>query len=1373
MASSSPQLTSAVVAEKPSVARDIARVLGAVKRGEGYLHGNGWVVTWAIGHLAALPEPHEINPAWRKWRRADLPILPDQWPLKVYPNTADQFAVVRRILSSEKVGRVVCATDAGREGELIFRYIYEAAGCRKPVERLWISSLTPEAIEKGFAKLEPGARYDALADAARARSRADWLVGMNLSRAYSIDHDDNLSVGRVQTPTLAILVRRELEIRGFKPEDYFEVVAEFTTSPGDYKGTYFRAVKGKRVTKLAGDGEEAARIAARAEAGEPRVESVDREKKSYPAPLLYDLTELQRRANRTFGFSAGHTLEVAQQLYERHKLITYPRTDSRHLSKDVAAGLPKVVDAVAGPYRDDLAPGTGEKPLGKRFVDDTKVTDHHAIIPTGKPAGDLDPASDEGRLFDLICRRLLAAWHKPLIKATTTVITRIDTKPANDDGAIEEVRDLYLTRGTSIEQAGWLTLDRESERGRGSADDEQVPGGLEKGQTAAVLKAEAIKKQTRPPKRFTEATLLTAMESAGKTLDDKELSEAMKERGLGTPATRASTIETLLKRDYIVRNKRALEATDKGVRLIEIAHEKVSSPEMTGEWEAKLKAIERGEGRFEAFMQEIEAYIREVVGETHVAQKPPESEWPDPPADPPKQMRLAAPALAESAKRARVGSTLAAARRAETRFGRTTDVAAAAAVQAVREKGPVAASDLGELLRSAFGFEQFRPHQEDVCRTAVEGRDILLVMPTGAGKSLCYQLPGMARGGTTLVISPLIALMEDQVAKLLERGFRAERIHSGRDRGESRQVCRDYLDGNLDFLFIAPERLGVPGFIEMLAKRTPSLIAVDEAHCISQWGHDFRPDYRMLGGRLPQLRPAPILAATATATPVVQDDICEQLGLTKPLRSIHGFRRDNIAVEVVELTPKQRTVALMAILRDPDRRPAIVYAPTRKAAEQQADDLKAEIPASAYHAGLTASSRDQVQARFLGGDCDVIVATIAFGMGIDKANVRTVIHTGLPGSVEGYYQEIGRAGRDGLPSRAVLMHSWNDRRTHEFFVDRDYPPVDDVTRIFNALGEQPIGREELEARLDLDPQVFEKALEKLWIHHGALVEPDESVTRGEPGWRGPYLRQREHKLEQLAAISRYTESYNCRMLDLVDHFGDQEDSHKPCGHCDVCAPEGCVAQRRRAPTASEADALDAVIAALRQRDGQATGRLFRELFESSDIDRKRYNKLLSALARAGFVGVSEDSFETEGRVIEFRRVSLTHEGRTQEGSVSPYIQVEAEAPKAPSKARKRTKKAKAGGAARRKGARAANTDAPNADASVAEALKEWRLSEARRRSVPAFTIFPNRTLDALASLLPTSEGELLETPGIGPKVAKRYGQKLLELIAEAGGVKSG
>src|SRR5215213_2787020 len=582
----SAERTIAVLAEKPSVARDLAKVLGAGQRGNGFLYGNGYTVTWAIGHLVALAEPGDIRPEWRRWSRVQLPMLPAEWPLVVSKDTSEQFEVVRKILNSPNVERVVCATDAGREGELIFRYIYEAAGCRNPFSRLWISSLTPDAIRKGFATLRSGRDFDPLADAARGRSRADWLVGMNLSRLYTLDFRENeelWSVGRVQTPTLAMLVERELAIRSFVPEDYLEVTATFAppeaapleTTPV-YRGVWFRGesptIEARRLKatpdRPGADLEEAMAIVGRARTGRAEVESIRSETKRMPPPLLYDLTELQRHANRLWGFSAQRTLGIAQSLYEGKKLISYPRTDSRHLSTDVAATLGEVVRAIRGAYpTEHLAPGTGERPLGKRFVDDTKVTDHHAILPTATSAEGAGLTSDERRVYDLICRRLLMAWHDDHVWSVTTVITRVTS-------LMGTVVDRFHSSGTAVEQPGWKVLDLQKEkkdgkddkdkkdREEGETDEAQdLPPGLVQGLPRRVMDAKAVAKKTRPPKRFTEGTLLTAMETAGRTLDDKELSEAMKESGLGTPATRAEIIETLLRRGYIERDGKALHAT--------------------------------------------------------------------------------------------------------------------------------------------------------------------------------------------------------------------------------------------------------------------------------------------------------------------------------------------------------------------------------------------------------------------------------------------------------------------------------------------------------------------------------------------------------------------------------------------------------------------------------------------------------------------------------------------------------------------------------------------------------------------------------------------------------------------------------------------
>jgi DNA topoisomerase-3 len=549
------------------------------------------------------------------------------------------------------------------------------------------------------------------------------------------------------------------------------------------------------------------------------------------------------------------------------------------------------------------------------------------------------------------------------------------------------------------------------------------------------------------------------------------------------------------------------------------------------------------------------------------------------------------------------------------------------------------ATPLKDILQKTFGFSSFRPNQESVCQAAAEGRDVLLVMPTGSGKSLCYQLPGLARQGTTLVVSPLIALMEDQVAKLAALGLSVARIHSGRDRLASRQACFDYLEGKLQFLFIAPERLSVTGFPEMLAKRKPVLVAVDEAHCISQWGHDFRPDYRMIGQYLPLLRPAPVIALTATATPSVQNDIEKQLGLMKAARFIQGFRRENIALEVVEAAPSMRLDLLRELLADPRRRPAIVYAPNRKQTESLAVDLSDLAKTAAYHAGLSSVLRASVQEDFLAGKLEVMTATIAFGMGIDKHDVRTVVHVALPGSIERYYQEIGRAGRDGAPSRAVLMQSYSDRRTHDFFFEQDYPDVEILDEIFKRLKDEPASKEKLLEQLRFEPDVFEKAVDRLWTYGGALLEYDQ-ISRGSTRWRNSYLFQCDQKAAQVEAVIQFAQSHRCRMATLVRHFGDLLDSQSPCGICDFCAPRECEAQRFRPSTKVEQLQLQRILKVLRAAGSRAMGKLYTEVFPNQDVPRRDFEELVGSLARAQVVQMQDASFEKDGKEIPYRVARL-------------------------------------------------------------------------------------------------------------------------------------
>jgi len=681
---------------------------------------------------------------------------------------------------------------------------------------------------------------------------------------------------------------------------------------------------------------------------------------------------------------------------------------------------------------------------------------------------------------------------------------------------------------------------------------------------------------------------------------------------------------------------------------------------------------------------------------------------------------------------------------------------------------PNPSETLVALLQRAFGLSSFRVNQEVVCRAAIAGKDVLLVMPTGAGKSLCFQLPGIARGGTTLVISPLIALMEDQAAKLASLGLSVARIHSGLDRALSRQACADYLSGTLQFLFIAPERLRVPGFIEMLAKRKPSLIAIDEAHCISQWGHDLRPDYRMLGQFVPALRPAPVIALTATATPRVQDDIAAQLGMADASRFIYGFRRENLGIEVVEMSPSQRPAFVAGLLEDPERRPAIVYAPTRKQAEALAAQLSSKFPSAAYHAGLDARHRETVQQQFQQGRLQAIVATVAFGMGIDKADVRTIVHTSLPGTLEAYYQEIGRAGRDGLPSRAILLYSYADRKMHEFFFERDYPPVDVLDRVFRRLGSHPLAKEEVRGKLDMDSEQFDKALEKLAIHGGGVVDFEENAVQGHAKWRDSYALEMQRRQAQLDLIIQYAETSQCRMASLIRHFGDVSDARRVCRVCDVCAPEDCIATRFRPAGEAEKKTARTVMGWLKKNSAGSTGKLHKEMFPREEVSRDDFENLLRALAGAGLLRMEELTFEKDDRSIPYRRVSLTAEGRDLPDNDPLHLllpepfQAAASASKTRPKPNAASRPASAGPAS---GKTTAVSPISMHAAAIEEKLRAWRIAEAKKRGVPAFHILSNKTLRAIAEERPITVPQLLCVSGIGPARAEQFGDEICRICS--------
>ncbi|MTI95282.1 MAG: DNA topoisomerase III [Firmicutes bacterium] len=568
-----------IIAEKASVARDIARALGGFVKQAGYMESPEYILTAASGHLVTLKEPEDYDARWKRWSLKTLPIVPPEFGLKTIPRQRRQFELIKRLLRGATLAINAC--DAGREGELIFRQICELAGYQGPVKRLWISSLTTSAIRQGFADLQPGERYDNLAAAARCRSQGDWLMGINATRAYTGRQKTLLSVGRVQTPTLALLVSREQEIRAFVPEDFWVVKATFSAEAGEYQGRWFNK-EGHRIWQ-----EEQAEAIVRKVAGKPgRIAELEHKERRENPPLLYDLTSLQREANKRFGYSASRTLAAAQALYEKHKLITYPRTNSRFLSPDLIPSFPRRLQAISvGQYAELVQPLLPKPPrLSGRVINPAKVTDHHAIIPTEKKAG-ARLASEVARVYDLIVRRFISVFYPPCLWQETRVITQVEAES-------------FETKGKELVQAGWRTVE-------GASGEQLLPPLFP--ELAVQVKDVIIgADQTKPPARYTEGSLLAAMEGAGTLVDDDELREAMKEGGLGTPATRAAIIERLKNVEYVRAEGKALLPTEKGEQLIGLlATPELLSPELTGHWEKRLAAMERGEEDPAQFMDAV------------------------------------------------------------------------------------------------------------------------------------------------------------------------------------------------------------------------------------------------------------------------------------------------------------------------------------------------------------------------------------------------------------------------------------------------------------------------------------------------------------------------------------------------------------------------------------------------------------------------------------------------------------------------------------------------------------------------------------------------------------------------------------------------
>ncbi len=576
------------IAEKPSVAKDIAQILGANQRRDGYYEGNGYRVTWTFGHLCTLKEPHEYTPDWKSWRINYLPMIPPRFGIKLIQNNGveKQFKAIESIVQDAE--EVINCGDAGQEGELIQRWVLQKAGCKCPVKRLWISSLTEESIKEGFANLKPELDFKPLYEAGMCRAIGDWLLGMNATRLYTIKYGRGkqvLSIGRVQTPTLALIVNRQLEIENFKPEPYWELKTV-------YRETTFSVTKGKFDTE-----EEGQAFLSQVKEADFEVTDVTKKNGSENAPRLFDLTSLQVECNKKFGYSADETLKYIQSLYEK-KVTTYPRVDTTFLSEDIYPKVPNILKGMKDYEQLTASLLQSKLPKSKKVFDNKKVTDHHAIIPTGVNPNNL--SYDERNVYDLVARRFIAVFYPVCKVATTTVM-----------GDVDGIR--FKTSGKQILHPGWRVVFATGKSDTKSASDEFVLPDFQKGERGSH-EPDLAEKWTQPPKLYTEATLLRAMETAGKLVDNDELRDALKENGIGRPSTRAAIIETLFKRNYIRKERKNLIATQTGIDLIQtIQDEMVKSAELTGVWEKKLREIERGVYDAKSFLEELKEMVSQVV----------------------------------------------------------------------------------------------------------------------------------------------------------------------------------------------------------------------------------------------------------------------------------------------------------------------------------------------------------------------------------------------------------------------------------------------------------------------------------------------------------------------------------------------------------------------------------------------------------------------------------------------------------------------------------------------------------------------------------------------------------------------------------------
>nr|MBP9708930.1 DEAD/DEAH box helicase [Oligoflexales bacterium] len=781
-----------IIAEKPSVARDIAETLGIKKKAaqhnqHPFFADSQRLITWSFGHLLRLAEPHEINQKWKTWLAEDLPILPERWPLLPTKSNVQHLFWLKKLLQISGLDEVVNAMDAGREGELIFQHIYNFSECKVPVRRMWMSSLTKDAILSAFELRRGQHEYRGLALAAQQRAQADWLIGMNMSRAMSIRYNQPFSIGRVQTPTLSMIVERDRSIENFSQSSYFNIALEFGIGSEIYKSLCLNSKKiENEALKKAGahdltlknseifpqdsfvffENELPTKSQEKMLEG-AALKHISRKKRllKTQADLVADLTTLQKKANELYHFSAQKTLDISQSLYEKHKLISYPRTNSRYLSGFLKDSLADLARQTAFLFKEIDGLDIDFCKIPSRAIDDTKVDDHHGIIPT-KNIEDkkrLDRLSkDEAKIFDLICRYFVGLWlpdykvelHDIVFETSFENCGKIVESPLYFEFQNGKTSVISVFRSRHVLAEGFKTLWRDVAKNTANkglqsrqiqGQQAQIPDDLieylKQPSDRIVEKCKSIKVNTRPPLFYTEATLLSAMQAAGHNLEDKKLKKYLTGKGLGTAATRAGIIESLIEKKYITRDGRFLKSSDLGRDLIFRTLATLKSPQLTAEWEDAFNLIEKDVSYVEKFTPELHKFVRSAIQEMWLVQEKNLSD-----------LKL----LAKQTLRPFINSNA----------------------------SPSSKLEWG--LQEVFKFGSFQAHQRLICEALIEGKDALLVMPTGSGKSLCYQLPAIILGRAALVISPLIALMQDQVQSLQRLGLRAASIHSGLSRFDSR-----------------------------------------------------------------------------------------------------------------------------------------------------------------------------------------------------------------------------------------------------------------------------------------------------------------------------------------------------------------------------------------------------------------------------------------------------------------------------------------------------------------------------------------------------------------------------------------------------------